>query len=465
MGQEALIIKMPKVTVYIPTHNYARYLTQAIESVIKQKYSDWELIVIDDGSTDDTPDILKKYADHPRIKIIHQEKKGLPVTNNIALRLSQGEYIMRLDADDYLDENALLVLSNILDTHPGVGLVYPDYYRIEENGELIDIERRKKIGKEVSLLDLPAHGACTMIRKSCLIELGGYDETLSCQDGYDLWIRFIDRYKPYNVNVPLFYYRQHSKSLTKDKQRILLAGHRANRNFIKAKFGEGIPKVLAIIPVRRISDVFSGSALKEVNGKPLIYYTLSEALKTKLLDKIVVTTDDDEILKYARDFHGVTCIKRPSRLALLNSRIEPTVKYILIFLKKYQNYSPDAVMLLYVHTPLRRYIHIEKAIDALLIFNVESVISVCEDINFYYRHTKNGLFPLAKRRLLRLERDSLYRENGAIYLSKIQAIKNGNFLGSKIGHIMMLPEESVKVDSEFNYWLAEKIIKEWENNK
>lgn len=456
---------MPKVTVYIPTHNYARFVEQAIKSVVNQKFNDWELIVIDDGSTDDTSDVLKKYADNPRIKIIHQEKKGLTVTNNIALRLSRGKYIMRLDADDYLDENALLVLSNILDAHPEVGLVYPDYYRVDERCEIIDIERRKKIGEEVSLLDLPAHGACTMIRKSCLVDLGGYDETLSCQDGYDLWIRFINRFKPYNVNIPLFYYRQHSKSLTQDKRKLLMARHRANRNFVKAKFGKDIPKVLAIVPVRKRVNILSDAALKELAGKPLIYHTISEALKTDLLDKVVVTTDDEDILKYVGDFSKIIGVKRPPELSLPNSRIEPTVDYVLSFLKKTQHYHPDAVMLLYIHTPLRNHMHIEKAIDAMLIFDVDSVVSVCEELSFYYRHTKDGLSPLTKKRLLRLERDALYKENGAIYLSRMSAIKKGNFLGRKIGHIVMLPEESIKIDSDFNFWLAEKIIKEWENSK
>lgn len=456
---------MPKVTVYIPTHNYGRYVRQAIESVVNQKFGGWELIVIDDGSTDNTTDVLKKYAGHSKIEIVRQEKKGLTITNNIALRLSRGKYIMRLDADDYLDENALLVLSNILDTHPEVGLVYPDYYRVDGEGEIIEIERRKKIGEEVELLDLPAHGACTMIRKSCLVGLGGYDETLSCQDGYDLWIRFINRYKPYNVNIPLFYYRQHAKSLTQDKRKILLARHRAKRNFVEAKFGKDIPKVLAIIPVRKQSNIVSDAALKDIAGKPLIYYAITEALKTDLLDKIVVTTDAEDILKYIGDFPKVLGIKRPPELSLPNSRIEPTVSYVLSFLKKTQNYCPHSVMLLYAHTPLRKYIHIEKAIDTMLIFNVDSIVSVCEDLSFYYRHTKNGLSPLTKKRLLRLERDALYKENGAIYLSKTSMIRKDNFLGAKIGHIVMLPEESVKIDSEFNYWLAEKILKEWENNK
>ena len=199
---------MIKVTVYIPTHNYGKYIGKAVESVLRQTMIDWELIIIDDGSIDNTNKILAQYKTHPKIKIIEQENKGLNTTNNIALRLANGKYIIRLDADDYFDENILLVLSNVLDTKPQVGLVYPDYYHINQKDQVIEIIRRKKIGEEVDLLDLPAHGACTMIRKQCLLDLKGYEEEFSCQDGYDLWLKFIKRYKPYNVNIPLFYYRQ-----------------------------------------------------------------------------------------------------------------------------------------------------------------------------------------------------------------------------------------------------------------
>lgn len=105
---------MAKVTVYIPTYNYAHYVDKAVQSVLKQTMQDWELIIINDGSTDNTIDVLNRYKNNQKIRIIDQENKGLNVTNNIALRLSNGQYVMRLDADDYLDENALLVMSSIL---------------------------------------------------------------------------------------------------------------------------------------------------------------------------------------------------------------------------------------------------------------------------------------------------------------------------------------------------------------
>ncbi len=451
---------MSKVTVYMPTYNYGRFLQKAILSVLEQKFQNWEFIVINDGSTDNTREILKKYQDHPKIRVIHQEKKGLTTSNNIALRLSRGDYIMRLDADDYLDENALLVLSNILDSHPEVGLVYPDYFRIDAAGNILDLERRKKIKEEVRLLDIPAHGACTMIRKSCLITLGGYDETLTCQDGYDLWIRFIQKYEPYNVNIPLFYYRQHGESMTKDKGRLLSVRQQLKRKFVKKTLSEQIPKVLAIIPVRKEPD---NVVFRKLYKKPLLHYTLAETLKTDLISKIVVTSNDEDVLGSVASFPKVIQLKRPDALALPNTPIEPTVTFVLQTLKSQEQYEPDAVMLLYPHSPLRTYRHIEKAIDTMVIFNVQSVVSVNEDLGIYYQHSSEGLTPLVRNRRLRLEREVLYKENGAIYLSKVSVLRSGKFLSDRLGHIVMLPEESIKIDSGFHLWLVENILKDWNN--
>ena len=97
-----------KVTVYIPPHNYEQFVAQAIQSVLSQSAKDWELIVVDDGSTDGTRDILSKYSGHQKIRVVEQEKRGLNVTNNIAMRLARGKYLIRLYADDFMDENLLL---------------------------------------------------------------------------------------------------------------------------------------------------------------------------------------------------------------------------------------------------------------------------------------------------------------------------------------------------------------------
>jgi len=453
---------IPKVTVYITAFNYGRYLKQAVDSVLRQKFDAWELLVINDGSTDNTRDVLSGYEGLERVRIVHQENKGLTVSNNIALRLANGSYVMRLDGDDFLDENALLVLSNILDTNEDVGLVYPDYYLVDEQGEILELVRRKKIGEEVELLDLPAHGACTMIRKECLLALGGYDEQFRCQDGYDLWIRFLERYSPYNVNVPLFYYRQHEESLTRNDERILRTRRRIKRNFVEKKLNGAVPKILAVVPAIRRSNVFREIALRDIAGRPLIWHTLSEAERTDMLDRVVVTTDDEKVVEYVSShFPAFGAVLRPPEFSRPHTRMGPVLLHLLELLASWDGYRPDAVMLLYINAPLRRKGHIEKAIDTLTIFDLDSVVSVSEELAYCYQHKRHGLVPLQKKRELRLERDALYKENGAVILTRTENIGADEILGPRLGHITMLPEESIRIISRFTFWEAEKILQEW----
>ena len=93
---------------------------------------------------------------------------GLQKSANRVIKTSLGEYILRLDADDILDENALLVLSNYLENNSEIALVFPGFILINEEGEILAVEKLRKIGVETKMLDLPAHGACSMVRKNIL---------------------------------------------------------------------------------------------------------------------------------------------------------------------------------------------------------------------------------------------------------------------------------------------------------
>ena len=111
---------------------------------------------------------------------------------------------MRLDADDYFSKDALKLMFREFDQKT-LGMVFADWYLIDEKGEVLGVEQRHDFQKDVTLHDQPAHGACTMFRVSSLKKLGGYDESISRQDGYELWLRFIENYDVRNINVPLFY--------------------------------------------------------------------------------------------------------------------------------------------------------------------------------------------------------------------------------------------------------------------
>ena len=438
--------KKPKVTIYITTYNHAKYVEEAIKSVINQTYSSWELIIINDGSNDETEQILEHYEGKSNIKIVNQENKGLIISCNIALQLSQGKYIMRLDGDD----------------HPNIGLVYPDYYLIDERGDIFSVERREKLnGRMDGVLDLPPHGACTMFRKKILIEMSGYDEDFTCQDGFDIWIRFIEKYNADNINLPLFYYRQHSESLTK-KRNILKTRQKIKRKYAETRekrYNINEIRRLAIIPGRVHSDFILKISIQEVAGTPLINYTIREAIDSECFDKIVVVSEDDEILNYIKnEYSKIDIIKRPLKYARRNTGIEKTVKLVLDELNgKYQE-EYDETMMLYVQNPLKTKDHIIKAIDTLHIFNVDSVISLCETISPYYFRDNNGIRRIGNKEHLRLERKKIYKGNGSLFLFKTENIFNGNIYGNKMGHILMPREESVSIISEFDFQVAEFLL-------
>jgi len=453
---------MPKITVYMPNFNYGPYIDQAVESVLAQSMSKWELIIIDDGSTDDSLQILTKYRVDERITIIEQENKGLNVTNNVAIRLARGEYVVRIDADDYVDENFLLVLSNILDTKPDVGLVYPDYHHIDADGEIFETVRRKKINKEVELLDLPAHGACTMFRRDVLLNLGSYNEEFTCQDGYDIWIRFIKRYKPYNVNVPLFYYRQHSVSLTKNEHKILETRRAIKKKYINENGGIK-NKIIGFVPVIMSSIYRQNRPFVELDGKPLIWYTLTEAIKTNYFDELIVSSENEEVLQYVKEnFPEILVSQRRKEHAKHEVSMPDLILDALNRLNLSHYTDDDAICVLAISTPLRKAKHIEHAVDAMEIFQVDTVLTIQEEFSPCYQHGRYGLEPIniESEGEPRLERNAIFKDNGSIVLSRLKQIRSGLLLGKQVGHITMLPEESVKLNSNFEYWLAEKLIQE-----
>lgn len=217
------------LTIYIPTHNYARYLDAAIQSVLTQTFRNFELIIINDGSTDHTEEILAQYENTEGITIVRQQNKGLIPSCNVALQMAKGEFFMRLDADDQLVPRALERLMQGFEDSPEVALVFPDYFITDEAGQVIREYRRPRDETEEFRPDQPAHGACTMLRTRVLHEIGGYDESFRRQDGLDIWLHVIKKYKVRHIPEPLFFYRQHAASLSRDvglmeeeKRRILL---------------------------------------------------------------------------------------------------------------------------------------------------------------------------------------------------------------------------------------------------
>lgn len=216
---------MPKVSVIIPTYQRAHVVSQAIESVLAQTYRDYEIIVVIDGSTDNTEEVLARFGD--KITVICQKNKGLAGARNTGIRASQGQYIAFLDDDDLWVSNKLEKQLAYFETNPTIGLVYSDGFFFNEKGVLPDkwtsVYPPPQIWHFLTLFERNVILVSTVVvRRECLDKVGLFDETLrSCED-YDLWLRIIEKFSIYFLNEPLGFYRQSPNSLQSNREYMLV---------------------------------------------------------------------------------------------------------------------------------------------------------------------------------------------------------------------------------------------------
>lgn len=447
----------PLVSIYIVNHNYGRYLKQCIESVLNQTYLNFELLIIDNESEDNSRDVLLDYMNSSKVRVLFQKNIGLNRTNNVAINNTNGDYIMRIDADDFLHKNAIEIMINIFIKNDEIGLVFPDYYLVNSEGEEISLFHRHDFN-EVNLLNQPAHGACTMIRRHCLEALDGYDESYHCQDGWDLWVRFIQKFGVSNVSLPLFFYRQHGNNLTSNEDKLL-----ETRSKIMKKVS-GLKKDLngiAIIPIRGNAVDSNYFALDKVGDKFLIDWTIEAALKAKYISYIVITSPDIKVKKHIKQKYGnkVHFIERSWKLALLNDGLDETLTDLF-------NQLPDQfrtfniVSLLSIEFPFKKAYSIDMAFDALDVFQTDVVISVRKSNNNVYRHDGNGLNLISNSGFIHKEINEIYDSVGGILVMR-RGVRFKNIqYKKKIGHIEIDEIGSYFINSNISLKLAKKFAKE-----
>lgn len=437
----------PKVSVYVAARDYGRWLPQCLASIERQSLPDWEAIVIDDGSRDDTGLIAEAFRSrHPdRVRVLrHDEPRGLRACANAALEAARGEYVMRLDADDWLDENALLVLAHHLDRHPEVGLVYPNWVWVDAEGRTLGVERRSRPWTESLVPDLPAHGACTMVRRRVLKAIGGYDLDIPAQDGHELWLKTLYRHGVAHVETPLFFYRQHGQSLSGDEERLLASRREVKRRAARAHRGPVEPRIAVIVPVKNTYPDAPNIALAPLAGRPLLDYTLDGAWGDARIGALLVATDDPAVVAHC-EARGVDAYLRDAALSDPMVGLPEVVGDALEHLTGKTGFDPDIVVILSAHTPLRRSEHVAEAIDTLLLYPVDHVLSTWEDRDLHYRHGTDGLEAVnaGEIRATRPEREALYACNGSIHVLWRESLSPARFLRGRIGHIVMTRTESL----------------------
>ncbi len=208
---------MPLVSVIIPAYNQAQYLSDAIKSVLDQTLGDFELIVIDDGSTDHTPLVSQSFSD-VRLRYIYQENSGLSAARNTGLRHSSAPFISFLDSDDLFLPEKLSILVDEMHSHPDLALAAGQAIPIDEEGRKIGKVFDKPLPKDPQnlLLGNPLHVGSVVLRRVCQEEVGYFDESLRSYEDWDLWLRLALKGYPMSwMPNPVSYYRFHTAQMTR----------------------------------------------------------------------------------------------------------------------------------------------------------------------------------------------------------------------------------------------------------
>lgn len=206
----------PRVSVVLPTYNQAEYLPQALDSVLNQTWRDYELVVVNDGSTDDTPRILDEYQQRHSFTVIHQENQKLPRALNTGFRLARGQYLTWTSSDNVMLPHMLEALVDALDCHPQVGLVYADWEVIDEHGVVTGSVQTLDFDRYL-LMRTNYINACFLYRRACQDAVGLYDPEYVHAEDWEYWWRISHSFKMMRVSQVLYQYRMHSKSLTETK--------------------------------------------------------------------------------------------------------------------------------------------------------------------------------------------------------------------------------------------------------
>jgi len=207
----------PTVSVIIPTFNRSQYITEALDSVLDQTFTDYEILVIDDGSIDNTKEVLTHYMN--KITYIYQENQGVSAARNTGIQHAHGKYIAFLDSDDMWLPIKLEKQVAILDEHSDIALVYTNVGYCDSNGEILKFSNKSKlfqsgyIPEKVLLWKVNCGYLQTwLIRKSCFDEVGLLDTSFKMSEDREISVRIALKYKICGLKEPLTIQRQHSPS-------------------------------------------------------------------------------------------------------------------------------------------------------------------------------------------------------------------------------------------------------------
>jgi glycosyltransferase involved in cell wall biosynthesis len=204
-----------RVSVILPVYNQAHYLPEALDGVFAQTYPHYELIVVNDGSTDGTDRVLADYQQRYDFTVITQENRGLPRALNTGFARARGEYLTWTSSDNVMLPEMLTVLVQALDEDPSVGLVYADRYLMDDAGQ--DLGRFDLPDYDpYLLLHVNIVHCCFLYRRECMERVSDYAPDFIYGEDWEYWIRISQYYRMKHVSRALYRYRLHGDSMTSE---------------------------------------------------------------------------------------------------------------------------------------------------------------------------------------------------------------------------------------------------------
>lgn len=211
---------MPCCSIIIPAYNAITYLPKTVESVLKQTFTDFEILIINDGSSDNIVEWASGIKD-PRLKLISKENQGVSAARNTGIAEAKGEYIAFLDADDLWEPTKLEKQLQCFKNNLLLGLVHTEMVLIDEKGKSLVRKFTSNIEGD-ALIHLLEHNtvvtSSVIVRSSCLETVGNFDKNLRYFEDWELWVRIALRYPFALIKEPLIFYRQHPNNTTKNWQ-------------------------------------------------------------------------------------------------------------------------------------------------------------------------------------------------------------------------------------------------------
>ncbi|MCA9895172.1 MAG: glycosyltransferase family 2 protein [Anaerolineae bacterium] len=217
----SVMLSKPTISVVLPIYNGARYLRESVQSILKQTFTDWELILVDDGSTDESPQLIDEFCelDERIISIRNETNQNLPASLNRGFDIARGQYFTWTSHDNQYRPHAFKTMHQYLVDHPDVDLVYADYAHLNEAG---DVTGYTRVPIPERLVMKSSVGACFLYKRKIHEEIGGYDTTKVLVEDYDFWLRASMKFKLQPLSNDLYLYRFHASSLTTTRRKAIM---------------------------------------------------------------------------------------------------------------------------------------------------------------------------------------------------------------------------------------------------